>query len=580
MGGFFYFEKSPQDDVQSARAKYARSLQALAQKGLSEIRTLRCKEVIERDAFVIDVYDKIGRASDNLVHFPGGDFVLATGAFVYRGRSGQTALRHLYADFQAERTPFNDLRGHFCVFIYKGGTLQAFTDYFGVYQVFTNEAQTVISNSFLALVRSLDTKAISKQGFFEYLSDGASYAGETYIKGVKLLDAFDVHELAPGRRRIAKRYDRPQVQGRTFDQRVDAVLDGLVDYATTLKTCFGDSACLGLSGGYDSRLLLALLLKVGVEPRVYTYGDERSSDVTVSKAIGRGEGIPIHHDNRRMPPPDPDAFVNRLRLEYFYGDGQGPNGAFTNGAEQAARAVRTDAADFQLNGGGGEVFRNFWKLPDKSFTVREFLRSRFDFLPDNVFTGEYDKRAYFDTLADKAKRMLRTDSERLTRRELEMLYIYMRVKYWMGYNTSIQNFRTFALIPLVEPAFAFPSWDIPMAEKNLGRFQAELIRRLNRRLAGYTSGYGFDFAGEAPWPARIKDFLLVNAPIAARPPLRRLKHRLAQHRRKPFFLRDDYVGAVLDRASCASEFVNPERIHDPLMLSRAYTVDLVMADPF
>jgi hypothetical protein len=161
-----------------------------------------------------------------------------------------------------------------------------------------------------------------------------------------------------------------------------------------------------------------------------------------------------------------------------------------------------------------------------------------------------------------------------------MLYVLLRVRYWMGHNTSIQNLRTCALIPLVEPVFAVPSWDIPIDEKPLGRFEAALIRRLNPRLAGYDSVYGYDFRGEPPWWARAGNYLVVNAPVAARPALRRLKTLLVGRVGKPFFLRDEYLAAVLPGPSCAAEFVNLQAIRDPLMMSRSRTVDLVLNDPW
>lgn len=582
MGAFFYFAKHHGSNADVATAKHARSLQALEQKGLSDSHTLTCKEIIERDAFVIYVYEKIGCKTENILHLTADDFILSTGTLIYKKRTGKNALRDLYlfVDFSPSGAFFNDLQGHFCIFVYKEGNLYVFNDYFGVYQVFHNDTYTVISNSFLSVVRSLNSKAISKQALYEYISDGASYADETYIKGVNVLDAFSIHQLLPKHHRIDKKYSPPQIVTKGFDERVEATLGNLVDYFLALK-CFGESVCTALSGGYDSRLILALLTKVGIKPFVFVYGGSRSRDVVISKAIGEGEGIAIHHDIKHVPVFDIERFLEIIRLEYFYCDGCGPNGAFTNGAEMSARAVRTNAGRLQLNGGGGEIFRNFWKLPDQSLTISAVLKSKYDFLARSVFSSKYDKDEYFEILAEKVKRMLRIDQERLSRQEIEMLYVYMRVKYWMGYNTSIQNFRTFALIPLTEPVFAFPSWQIPIDEKDLGRFEAALICRLNPCLAAYSSAYGFNFADDIPLTAKIKNFLVVNSPIPIRPSLRKLKQCLVHHRPKPFFLQQKYVGSLLNKEdSWSAEFVNVENLHDPLMISRAYTVDLVMADPF
>jgi hypothetical protein len=579
MGGFFYYRKQPGDDAH--KAKYVRSLQALEKKSLSDLRTLKCKEIIDRDAFVIHVYGKIGCDSDNVVLFSNDEFILSTGTLVYRNNAGNRALRDLFFDFDPSGEFFNELRGQYCVFVYKNNALYAFNDYFGVYHVFTNAEGSVVSNSFLAVVRSLDSKTISKQALYEYLFEGTSYADETYVNGVNLLDAFNVHELWPVPHQTEKKYTKIEVVAGGVDDLLDAVLANLTDYFFALKTCFGGSVCTALSGGFDSRLILALLMKVGVEPFVYVYGGERSGDVRVSKTIGRGEGIQIHHDTKHVRALDIDRFLETVRLEYFYGDGHGPNGALTDGAEMSARTMRTNVARLQLNGGGGEIFRNFWKIADRALTVADFLKSKYDHLEGNWFTSEYDGRKYLEVLGEKVKQMLRVDKECLSRREIEMLYVYMRVKYWMGYNTSIQNYRTFALIPLTEPIFAFPSFQIPFDWKDMGRFEAELIRRLNHRLAAYPSIYGYNFAGKLSLSAIVKNSLAVNTPMSLRPYLRKFRDNLVHQAVKPFYVQQRYLNSLLgpkDRQS--REFVNVDILRDPRMISRAYTVDLVMADPF
>lgn len=180
--------------------------QALEQKGFPDARALTRKEIIERDDFVICAYEKIGCRTESVLHLEAGDFILATGTLIYKKQTGSAALRELFHDFDPAENFFNELRGHFCVFVCKQSSLYVFNDYFGVYQVFADAGHGVISSSFLAVVRSLDTKVISRQGLYEYLSDGASYAGETYVKGVNVLDAFSVHQLTPGYRRVDKTY--------------------------------------------------------------------------------------------------------------------------------------------------------------------------------------------------------------------------------------------------------------------------------------------------------------------------------------------------------------------------------------
>jgi asparagine synthase (glutamine-hydrolysing) len=68
-----------------------------------------------------------------------------------------------------------------------------------------------------------------------------------------------------------------------------------------------------------------------------------------------------------------------------------------------------------------------------------------------------------------------------------------------------------------------------LAWKNHGAYEAELIRRIDRRLAGYPSIYGHDFSGPPPPSRRLADYATYLRP----PWLRRFAYRLRHVRRPP-----------------------------------------------
>ena len=577
MGGFLYYNKQ-QSPPDAARLRH--SLQALEKKQLSDGRSLPLNEIIETDDFAIHFYNKIGVQSENLLRFPDGDFILFTGTLIYKKQTGVNALKELYTDFIPDKFKFDALRGHFCVLIYKNKTLYTWNDYFGVYHVFTNKNHGIISSSFLSVVRLLDKKQLHLQAMYEYAREGACYGDDTYIQEVKLLNAFKIHQPGHRHQEIKKTITLPVISSTNFNDRVAKTVEHLLDYFDAIKQSFGNEVCSALSGGYDSRLILALLTECDIEPSLYVYGSEQSADVQIAKSISAGEGLTIHHDNRIIGKPSLENFHSLMQLEYFYCDGHGPNGAFTNGAEQAARTIRTDAAGLQLNGGGGEIFRNFWKLPDKPIRINQFLKSRFDSLPSNYFQDNFNSDEYLKNMSNKIQFMLEIDRTLLTREELEKLYVYMRIKYWMGYNTSIQNVRSYALIPFAEPIFAISSFIIPFKQKECGIFEAALINQINPKLASYNSAYGHNFSDKPTVKTRIKNSMAVNIPIAMRRTLRQYRYRLLRSQ-LPIYLHQDYINSVVPKDGLyMQEYFNLENIRDPLMLSRLHTINLVLSDPF
>ena len=203
MGGFLYIDK--RKHARSA-TELRPSLEVFEKRRLTDGRSLSIKEVIENDRFAVYLYGKIACENENILHCDNGDFVLNTGTLIYKKETGLEALSKLYTDFEASSFEFTSLQGQFCVLLFKGGQMYVWSDYFGVYHVFTNADRSVISSSFLAVVRQLKSKQLDIQAMYEYVFEGASYNDNTYIQQVELLDAFYLHELMTAGEPIRKKH--------------------------------------------------------------------------------------------------------------------------------------------------------------------------------------------------------------------------------------------------------------------------------------------------------------------------------------------------------------------------------------
>jgi len=62
-----------------------------------------------------------------------------------------------------------------------------------------------------------------------------------------------------------------------------------------------DKISLTLTGGMDSRIILACLLKLGIKPNCLTYGDSLAKDVLISKIIGDKYGLKVHNPINNSP---------------------------------------------------------------------------------------------------------------------------------------------------------------------------------------------------------------------------------------------------------------------------------------
>jgi hypothetical protein len=576
MGGFLYARKAPGETIEATRSRHLRSLGALSAKGLQPGAT------IDGGHYAVFVYGKAQGKTENVWRGSGQDFSLSTGTLFYRGLMGEQALGALHRDFPGGPGMFADLAGQFCVLLSKGGLLWLFNDLYGSYHVFANDDCSVVSNSFVAVARSLGRRTISAQGLGEYLADGTTYGEGTVLEGVRRLDSDYVHGLDSLSARVLKANPYLPLDSRLpFEEQVERVTADLEGYVGLLHDHFGDAVSLALSGGYDSRHLVALLRAAGVKPYLYVYGPPDAADVKTAKVIADGEGFTLHHvDKRLQGQVEPERFPEIVAEQFHLHDGQGLYGAFGNGSDLATRRLRTETARLHLNGSCGEVYRNVFLLPNRRMRVGTFVRARHNWADWTIFAQGFDRDEYFRCLEEKIKASIGVQGDLLDRTQIEKIYPRIRARYRVAPCISVNNVHSHALAPFTEPRFAVPALGIPLRYKEHGRFHAALIRRIDPALARYPSVYGHSFEGSIPLKVRLRTLGIVQLSVLLEPLARFVKRRRQPRGvAHPWYLSEPYLRTLLDLDSLEiARHVHVDRIKGSSMLSRVLTVELLLRD--
>ena len=97
------------------------------------------------------------------------------------------------------------------------------------------------------------------------------------------------------------------------------------------------------------------------------------------------------------------------------------------------------AARTRRDGSDGEIFRNFFYLPNRSFSAREIVWSFYDGFDPAWFGDAFNEGVYVSNKARKLRQAVEAESDRFTRGEVEALYPFYRCRYWMGRNNSVNN---------------------------------------------------------------------------------------------------------------------------------------------
>jgi len=118
---------------------------------------------------------------------------------------------------------------------------------------------------------------------------------------------------------------------------------------------------------------------------------------------------------------------------------------------------------------------------------------------------------------------------------------------------------------------------IPIAWKNHGAYEAELIRRADSRLAAYPSGYGHDFSGVPPLARRLADYATYLRPPWLRRYAYRVKYRVRRAGEWPEYLQQEYRDAALpDGVRVMSELFQLDRMADAAQIARILSLEYLV----
>ena len=479
----------------------------------------------------------------------GEDFIAVAGTLFYDGEASAAALLRLLADLALPFDGWDRVTGHFALLACKGGRLFVLNDYFGAFHVYATPGQEVVTTSFLAAARSLPRVTFDPQGLYEFVFNATPLGESTVLGEIRKLSAFEQWTLGEGvtvhpvRKGLDARFDPEAADAKQMADRLRALAAGPV-------RTFGDAIQCPLSGGFDSRLVLALLLDAGVKPHVYVYGAPGDEDVAVATAIGKAEGFAVEvFDKAAYARVDPDQFAEIVAHNFHEMDGVPIDGGlFDNGGNSAARHNRARGGALAVSGAAGEIFRNYFYLRDRPFRSRDILYAFYSGFDPRDCTDAFDEAAYFDAMDAKLRRALGNASGTLTRAEVESAYPLFRCPAFFGRQISMVGRFGAYFMPFFEYRMVRESIRLPVSARNHGAFQSQLLATIHPRLAGYMSAYGHSFLEPASLSHRLSEAVSLYRP----PWLRRYGWRMKQAvRGRPAltptgFMAPEYLGRVID----------------------------------
>jgi len=568
-GGFFLLCHNPNED---RGAEENRLKQAFAELGFGP------PEIVKTEAYLFAAYPKFQSGSTGLKRYPNGDFAFVCGTCFCEG-VGRADAASLCGRAGAMSPASERLMGHYAIAFRKNGRTEIKLDTFGGYHLFYSDEARIVSSSFYAICSALGSLTISQQSACEYVFNGVVSGDETLFNEVKLtpIQATIVvwaHGFELVRPRLTIPHSFTAARRDTLLRESIPLLDR---YFSEIGRSFGHRVRCALSGGYDSRLILAYLRRHGLAPSVYVYGRAQDGDVQIATRIARGEGFQLDViDKEERPVIPPTEFIGIAHRNFLATDGYGYAGIFHNGAETEELARRVLGNTIAVNGGGGEIFRNFFNLLNRKYTIAEILWGFYSQFDPGTCTASFDGRGYYRGIHRKVIHLLGREERCLPRPTIEWLYHRFRCRAWDGKVDSIASWHGFTAMPFLETPITNHASALPLGLKKHGAYEAELIRRVDSRLARYPSIYGHDFSKAPPLSRRLFDYCTYLRPTWLRRYTYRIKWSLPSGE-WPAYLASPYQEAVLPGGTTlVRRLFQLERVADPVQYARILSLEYVL----
>jgi len=552
-----------------------RALKSLARQGFVAAETFDWEQGV-LDAWACPSQSAVENC---IVRTPDG-FACCVGPLWYRGRFGNPALRLLLDEID-DTVAIDEvaLRGNFALFHRKGKHCVLMNDTLGFVRLYASADRAFYSTSWLAACAYAGQVELDEDAAAEYVLLGASHSDRTVAQGVSALPlahAFDLTDRRAYPRFAASFWTEAQVPA-TFNEAADTIEERLRTIFRDIAAAFPGRVRTALSGGFDSRLILAALLACGERPELFVYGGQGSEDIPIARAVAGSAGLPINVIdkgalNAGLAAPD----LERLVQNALFFDGLPNDGIDDPSADRQTRLASTAGGYLAPNGGGGEIFRNFFHLPDGAFHAVDIVRAFYRGFDSGVFRRRDGLARWHDRLAASIESTLGVDpstSRRgLGREQVELIYPLFRCHHWMGVNNSAAVRHGQYVTPLVDLDTVRFACRLPPAWKNAGRLESRLVAALDRSVAGQPSTYGFRFAEGPDRNARFREWITCMRPVFARPFINAMRRRL-----RPTVMATDRMArcrSLLPGEWRMEPVLDLERLPDDYAFARALAIEV------
>jgi len=494
MGGFILYNKVFETtfDIQVG-------IQCFIEKGFKKHKQYTLND------YVLISFSKQLVQNENIWEDNARNKIFVFGTLIYRGNDYTNSKSEFLSDIVNQHVDLAKLKGTFSAFIDLKGKIFFITDALNQYKIYYIEGKNVICSSFLALLSLYREKfRLNKSILFENLTTGCIWGDETILKQIKtfhylLTEKFVDNVIVLKNTKIAP----PNFEQKSFRTGIDNSLGqlktALLEVANYVSHYKVD---LGLSGGFDSRLLLVLCIKYFNSMNLSIHSNWKrkpDSDLEIARTIAQRTGL----NYREIPVLEyfemsPSQLLENIHHAMLFYDGQiRVNHSWIHEYRTSNyRKKILGSSKFGMSGLGGEQFRNSYSYAFDRVDKRKFISSHvigaFNIdciIQQNLITKLADR------IIDRAQHILDIDIEKkkLSFLEIQRFYSELWVIFGPGIRDHIENQISFYYSPFINDKLYHCSYSNHKLLGIDGKLEAALIKTINHDIASIETNYGKNF---------------------------------------------------------------------------------------
>jgi hypothetical protein len=485
----------------------------------SSISPRQLDEIYEKKGFIHPAIFKLGDYHlrlypKQLIGIPnfysdGSKSVYACGSLFYKGLGYGNSLKALLKDHFSENIDPVKLYGNYVLLFYDeiSSNIDFYIDPAFIKNVYYSEKDKVISSDFLAIMYGTKGKfTLNNKAIAENITTGHLIPPDTCVNEIQKLDKVNLKSLG-------KFFDG--ISFETAESALDTAprsrAEAMIDANRKLSVYFKSvaeltnefGAHIGLTGGFDSRLLLMHARKHLKNLMTNSFWRTASNEYNNAKELARVSGLDFFSfEHKPFLKPAPEIMMKNA-FYFFDGQVRSQNRWDEEYNQPGYTAEISQGKYVGFHGSGGEQYRNadrfYGKISLKQYILYHWM---FRQCNDSFLDNDLQQEVY-ENIKFKICRITGIQEDKIDLSALKRI----QNEVWNAANrttrVNVLNQQQFYFAPFTEFQLSYPAYQyIPFLGKSLS-FQIDMMKNLEYELSAVDTNYGFNLIEGEKWTNQI-----------------------------------------------------------------------------